>query len=410
MTARGYLADVGAVARFALPMLLGAALLASVVVLLPVVSGQASINAQKSLKASALPPLPVVGRPDVFPDQGQYLELDADKARAINAEQPFSNAPNRSAAPFAADFDKEGRERAISCMAIAALYEAGGKADDQYPVMQVILNRVRHPAFPNTICGVVFEGSDRATGCQFSFTCDGSLQRWSPSPDSVARARERAAAMLDGYVDRRVGLATHYHTDWVVPYWSKGLDKIVAVRTHLFFRWRGFWGTPQAFRRVPKDSEPLIPAMASWTPSALQLASAKGEADDGARSALTGGRTGDGEDVSVSPTATGPDRPRLAVLDLTLDAAAKPGRWALDALALCQKRPDCRAVGWLDPGRRPAAMDAASLSASPPDFVFVQQLRNRVQQPYWDCRRWAKASTSRCIDGGGHAARLVYGG
>ncbi|MCZ3110870.1 cell wall hydrolase, partial [Acinetobacter baumannii] len=67
--------------------------------------------------------------------------------------------------------------RAIDCMAAAVLYEAGDDAVGQRAVAQVVINRVRHPAFPKTICAVVFQGSDRATGCQFTFTCDGALVR-----------------------------------------------------------------------------------------------------------------------------------------------------------------------------------------------------------------------------------------
>ncbi|WP_398286925.1 cell wall hydrolase [Sphingomonas daechungensis] len=63
-------------------------------------------------------------------------------------------------------------------MTSAVYYEAGQESlDGQRAVAQVVLNRVRHPAFPANVCGVVYEGSTRATGCQFTFTCDGSLMR-----------------------------------------------------------------------------------------------------------------------------------------------------------------------------------------------------------------------------------------
>ena len=105
-------------------------------------------------------------------------------------------------------------------------------------MIQTVLNRVRHPAFPATVCGVVFQGSERSTGCQFTFTCDGALAR-QPSAAAWARARALAEQALDGAVDERVGNATHYHTDWVVPYWRTSLDKIAQVETHIFDRWRG---------------------------------------------------------------------------------------------------------------------------------------------------------------------------
>jgi hypothetical protein len=71
----------------------------------------------------------------------------------------------------------EDRARARTCLAQTAWYEAGQDRAGQQAVVQVVLNRVRHPAYPKTICGVVFQGSERRTGCQFTFTCDGSLAR-----------------------------------------------------------------------------------------------------------------------------------------------------------------------------------------------------------------------------------------
>jgi hypothetical protein len=128
--------------------------------------------------------------------------------------------------------------------------------------MQVILNRMRHSAFPHSVCGVVFQGTERTTGCQFSFTCDGAMLRRTPSPETWRRARMIAMEMLTGRVEPSVGLATHYHTDWVHPVWSGQMQKIAAVSTHLFLRWRGNFGEPRAFTTRYSGSEPLIPKMA----------------------------------------------------------------------------------------------------------------------------------------------------
>ena len=133
--------------------------------------------------------------------------------------------------------------------------EAGGGDGDQRAVMQVILNRVRHPAFAKTVCGVVFEGSQRPTGCQFSFTCDGSLaRRYSDAAWRAARAR--AEEMLAGAVDATVGNATHFHANYVYPWWSDKLDKVAQVGPHIFFRWRGFWGTRNALSARYGGGEP----------------------------------------------------------------------------------------------------------------------------------------------------------
>ncbi len=86
-------------------------------------------------------------------------------------------APRVRAAPYRFRGGPAERAQAVDCLATAALYEVGDDPRGQRAVIQVILNRVRAPGFPRTICGVVYQGFDRTTGCQFSFTCDGSIKR-----------------------------------------------------------------------------------------------------------------------------------------------------------------------------------------------------------------------------------------
>ena len=107
------------------------------------------------------------------------------------------------------------------------------------------------------MCGVVYEGSTRATGCQFTFTCDGSLAR-RPSEWSWNRARKVAEAALAGSVFAPVGMATHYHANYVVPYWASSLTKNAIVGTHIFYRWAGGWGRPAAFTGRYAGGEPNV--------------------------------------------------------------------------------------------------------------------------------------------------------
>jgi spore germination cell wall hydrolase CwlJ-like protein len=151
-------------------------------------------------------------------------EVAPEDARAINAAIPFSTLPNPAARAFSLSGVADSQARAVDCLAAAGYYEAGDDAKGQRAVAQVIINRMRHPAFPKTICGVVFQGSERSTGCQFTFTCDGAMLRYSPSPAAWQRARDVARMALNGSVYRPVGYATHYHTNWVVPYWSASLE------------------------------------------------------------------------------------------------------------------------------------------------------------------------------------------
>jgi len=184
------------------------------------------------------------------------------EALAVNGKIPVASGPNPAAAPFSvASLDSTTRSRALECLTSAVYYEAGSQSDDgERAVAQVVLNRVRHPAFPSTVCGVVYQGSTRATGCQFTFTCDGSLQR-RPDSEGWARAKRIAEAALNGAVFAPVGLATHYHADYVVPYWASTLAKNAVVGAHLFYRWAGNWGRPGAFTAKYARQEPNSAAL-----------------------------------------------------------------------------------------------------------------------------------------------------
>jgi spore germination cell wall hydrolase CwlJ-like protein len=179
------------------------------------------------------------------------------QALAVNGEIPLAGGPNPAAAPFSmANLDTATRARALDCLTSAVYYEAGNQTEDgERAVAQVVLNRVRHPAFPSSVCGVVYQGSTQSTGCQFTFTCDGSLER-RPSAEGWARARAIAEAALNGTVFAPVGLATHYHADYVVPYWASTMAKNAVVGAHLFYRWAGSWGKPAAFVQRYARQEP----------------------------------------------------------------------------------------------------------------------------------------------------------
>jgi spore germination cell wall hydrolase CwlJ-like protein len=156
------------------------------------------------------------------------------EARASNAAVPIDRSRRLRAASFHLRNAPAAVHQAVECLATAALYEAGDDRRGQEAVMQVILNRVRAAGFPGTVCGVVYQGSTRATGCQFSFTCDGSVQR-RPVRSGWAAARRRARTALSGRLDDSVGRATHYHADWLVPYWRDSMVKVARVGTHLFY-------------------------------------------------------------------------------------------------------------------------------------------------------------------------------
>jgi hypothetical protein len=147
--------------------------------------------------------------------------------------------------------------RALHCLTQAIYYEAGMEPDaGQRGVAQVILNRVRHPSYPGTVCGVIYQGSERKTGCQFSYTCDGSLRR-KAARFHWDRAKKVAAEALAGKSYSSVGTATHYHATYVYPYWAPSLRFLGTVGAHRFYSWKGNAGKASAFQQRYRGGEPL---------------------------------------------------------------------------------------------------------------------------------------------------------
>ncbi|MFM5893297.1 MAG: cell wall hydrolase [Novosphingobium sp.] len=277
------------------------------------------------------------------------LTLDEmDRARAANLSDPFYTGLVAPAAPFRFTGTYADRTNARDCLALAAMAEAGNTDEGQRAVIQVILNRVRHPAFAKTVCGVVFEGSQRRTGCQFTFTCDGSLTR-KYGDLAWAQARDRADQALGGRVDAAVGTATHYHTDWVYPSWSPKLQKIAQVETHLFYRWPGDWGTAKSWQGY-RGGEMSFAALLSGPEPQTDASGTPEEADASAAiiaplpkdtPKITGGSvvmrlpSGKANFVVVNPHAG-------AASALTM------------AKTLCTSEGTCRVMGWTSRGQIPA--------------------------------------------------------
>ncbi|MET0179955.1 MAG: cell wall hydrolase, partial [Novosphingobium sp.] len=351
-------------------------------------------------RAGAEPRTPAVSSapgdgPVVEPQK--LLPVSPEGARAINAAVPFAAAPLIAAAPFRLPAAGADRAAATACLAAAVLYEAGDDRAGQAAVAQVVLNRVRHPSFPKSVCGVVFQGSSRSTGCQFSFTCDGSLRRTYP-PATWRRAEAAAALALAGAVDPSVGLATHYHTDWVVPVWSARLDKIARVGTHLFFRWPGTWGAARAFRGRYAAAETidarLLPHFAGSP--LLALAGAQAAPDialAASPSPPPSGSAMPGVDLRGASVLLADEGAGVFVLRLP------PGRPADDhALAsrdLCHGRAHCTVLGYLPADDTPRALPLPTGAARRASFFFDSS----VARGFWNCSRIPRPRASECIAG-----------
>ena len=193
-----------------------------------------------------------------------YRPVAPDQAVKLNAAIPLSGDAGAPARPFVLGLASQAsRANALECLTSAIYYEAGQESlDGKRAVAQVVLNRVRHPAFPASVCGVVYQGSMRQTGCQFTFTCDGSMAR-APMREEWNRAKAVAEAALAGAVYAPVGNATHYHANYVFPYWAPTLAKAAVVGAHLFYRWSGGWGKPGAFSQRYASSEASPAALRS---------------------------------------------------------------------------------------------------------------------------------------------------
>ena len=199
------------------------------------------------------------------------MQAVGDQAKLINAALPFAGGPLHAAQPFDLGGSGIDQRRALLCLTQAVYYEAGFEPlEGRRAVAQVVLNRLRHPAFPKSVCGVVYQGSGGRV-CQFTFVCDGALYR-QPELGAWRQAEQIARAALAGYVERSVGEATHYHADYVAPRWAPLLAKVAQIGQHIFYRWPGGWGQPAAFsgRYIgePRDPLSLRPPPPSIDPNA----------------------------------------------------------------------------------------------------------------------------------------------
>ncbi|MCW5724856.1 MAG: cell wall hydrolase [Maricaulaceae bacterium] len=172
-------------------------------------------------------------------DAPQALQLaavtvSADPERGyVVAGRPLDDLRTFDASHFRSAAAAAAEQR---CLAEAVYYEARGEGfTGQLAVAEVVLNRVRHGAYPSTICGVVYQGSERVTGCQFTFTCDGSMDR---TPRGVAwrRAQLVAEHAMMGFARPVTHRATHYHTVAVNPHWSGSLVHTRTIGAHIFYR------------------------------------------------------------------------------------------------------------------------------------------------------------------------------
>lgn len=319
-------------------------------------------------------------------------------AFAANRQRAFDGriepvAPFRFAGG-AADF-----KNAVDCLAAAAYYEAGDDPNGQAAVVQVVINRTRHPVYPSTLCAVVFEGSERETGCQFTFTCDGSLAR-KPAPAAWQRARKTAMAALAGRVDARVGTATHYHADYVLPYWAASLRKLTQIGAHIFYRWPGSLGSTTALRD-PAGAREIKVAVLSDADQQGEAASSETDIQLPIIEVVA--------DPAFSPPA--PPQPVVnpgSTIMTVVDGSVPPGRWAIDAMDACGARDACLLLAYPDADSLQRNRGSGPAGREAPAFLLVRDPSSGVNMALWDCTKVQRPSTAQCLPGAGPAlARLL---
>lgn len=227
----------------------GAAAAAVVIITAAGMPAMAMRASDQREEAQASASAPIYGRylsvepegPAVRAELVAYSTKGGYGARAL---APIMGEPmDRRALTVAAEARLAGNARQESfetrekrCLAEAIYYEARGESyQGQRAVAEVVLNRTRSSHYPSTVCGVVYQGSKRGTGCQFSFTCDGSLNH-KPKGAPWREANAIAADMTANGWDALTNRATHYHTVAVDPAWGARLVETTRIGAHIFYR------------------------------------------------------------------------------------------------------------------------------------------------------------------------------
>lgn len=352
-------------------MTLPVGLVAALLVLLPLTQIAPSPNRNLS------------GGDDADPATRAPTSSDFPRAMAGRVTMPSVAVPIK----FTGDLIQ--RSNAADCLAAAAWYESGDDEPGQRAVIQTVLNRVKHPGFPNSVCGVVFQGSHLPTGCQFTFTCDGSLARRRPSPRAWQAARAAALNALDGFVEKSIGTATHYHADYVSPWWSQKLERLTSVGPHIFYRWSDRRGSlPQTVQlAAERDYAELVRQSYAFASSGPTI-------------------------VDVDPSAALPD---LAGTDAPLikDVARQPvigtaeimafedrsasGRWAITAMKSCGDKRGCQIIGYADKDVALLNRRRAPETRDRPLFLFIRDKASGMELALWDCDQVKRVNLSQCL-------------
>ncbi|MGO9135068.1 MAG: cell wall hydrolase [Methylovirgula sp.] len=196
----------------------------------------AAIN--ERLMQGATPAVPrAVGLASATPAPADATPVEVYAAAGLPKDTSVavpSDRPN-----YAALIGQDQSAREKHCLAEAIYFEARGEPEEgQAAVAQVVLNRVSSGLYPASICGVVFQNRSHYHACQFSFACEGRSLRITEQ-DAWHQAERIAEEVTDGKTYLAdVGAATHYHADYVRPYWARRLKRMDVIGHHVFYKLR----------------------------------------------------------------------------------------------------------------------------------------------------------------------------
>lgn len=200
-----------------------------------------------STGASASPTTPTVRRAIVLssatpaPVEAMPIEIAAAPVslQSPRLDRDGVSVPKDNRPRYVDLIDPDNLSKEQRCLAEAVYFEARSESEEgQAAVAQVVLNRVKSGLYPSTVCGVVYQNRHRYKACQFTFACEGKSLRIGES-EAWNRAKRVASAVLEGktYLED-VGGATHYHANYVRPYWARRLKKMDVIGRHIFYKLR----------------------------------------------------------------------------------------------------------------------------------------------------------------------------
>ena len=210
-------------------------------------TGKTKDRAQKKLQVvtQPIPDVAALGAIEALSGEGETLDA-RDPSLPYPLSVPTQLAYARDNAPSLKDFtptltqaSMDANKKQHWCMATAIYFEARGESyRGQVAVAQVVRNRVKHKAYPNSICAVVFQNQTWRNRCQFSFACDGIPERVNEEA-AWKQAEEIATKVINGDIYlAEVSNATHYHANYVRPKWAPKLKKLAKIGVHIFYRFK----------------------------------------------------------------------------------------------------------------------------------------------------------------------------